>query len=311
MGIQLMNTAWIFPGQASQKIGMGKDLFDKTDLGKLYFNRANDIMKCNIQSIIFNGPEDTLKQTQFTQPAIYIVSVILGELMKMNGHSPQAVAGHSLGEYSALAVAQSFDFENGLSLVKIRAESMANAGNLQEGTMAAIVGLDDETVTNLCSAFSGDGVVVAANFNSPGQVVISGSPQAVSFVMDAAKESGARMAVQLNVSGAFHSPLMTPAREALAETLDSLEISDALFPVFTNVDAKPVTQGNDIKESLIRQLENPVLWSKSILSMKESGIDSFVEMGPGKVLQGLNNRIDRKINSKGVDSLDQMENFNV
>ena len=306
-----MKAGWLFPGQASQKVGMGKDLFDQTDLGKHYFECANEIMGCDIQSIIFDGPEDTLKQTQYTQPSIYIVSVILGELLKEKGFFPNAVAGHSLGEYSALAVANAFDFETGLSLVKVRAESMAKAGEIQEGTMAAIVGMDDEAVADLCSSYSGNGVVVAANFNSPGQVVISGSPDAVVTVMDSAKESGARMAVQLNVSGAFHSPLMTPAREALAESLDSLEILDSLYPVFTNVDAKPVTQGNDIKDSLIRQLENPVLWAKSILSMKESGIESFVEVGPGKVLQGLNKRIDRKTRSQGVETLEQVEKFNV
>lgn len=306
-----MKSAWLFPGQASQYVGMGKDIFDHTDLGKHYFECANDIMECDIQSIIFNGPKEKLKQTQYTQPAIYIVSVILGELLKEKGFTPNAVAGHSLGEYSALAVANAFDFETGLSLVKVRAESMAKAGVTQEGAMAAIIGIEDKTISELCSDYSGNGVVVAANYNSPGQVVISGSPEAVESVMDSAKASGARMTVQLNVSGAFHSPLMAPAREALAEMLDSLEISNSLFPVFTNVDAKPVIQGNDIKDSLIRQLENPVLWSKSIFSMKESGIESFVEVGPGKVLQGLNKRIDRKMLSQGVESLEQVKHFNV
>jgi len=306
-----MKSAWLFPGQASQYVGMGKDIFDHTDLGKHYFECANDIMECDIQSIIFNGPKEKLKQTQYTQPAIYIVSVILGELLKEKGFTPNAVAGHSLGEYSALAVANAFDFETGLSLVKVRAESMAKAGVTQEGAMAAIIGIEDKTISELCSDYSGNGVVVAANYNSPGQVVISGSPEAVESVMDSAKASGARMTVQLNVSGAFHSPLMAPAREALAEMLDSLEISNSLFPVFTNVDAKPVIQGNDIKDSLIRQLENPVLWSKSIFSMKESGIESFVEVGPEKVLQGLNKRIDRKMLSQGVESLEQVKHFNV
>ena len=306
-----MKSAWLFPGQASQNIGMGKDIFDHTDLGKHYFESANDIMECDIQSIIFNGPEEKLKQTQYTQPAIYIVSVILGELLKANGFSPNAVAGHSLGEYSSLSVANAFDFETGLSLVKIRAENMAKAGAAQEGAMAAIIGIEDETVSELCSDYSGIGVVVPANYNSPGQVVISGSPAAVKSVMDSAKASGARMTVQLNVSGAFHSPLMAPAREALADSLDSLEISDSLFPIFTNVDAKPITKGHEIKDSLIRQLENPVLWSKSILSMKDFGIESFTEVGPGKILQGLNKRIDRKIASQGVESLEQVEHFNV
>ena len=306
-----MKSAWLFPGQASQYVGMGKDIFDHTDLGKHYFECANDIMECDIQSIIFYGPEEKLKQTQYTQPAIYIVSVILGELLKAKGFSPNAVAGHSLGEYSSLSVANAFDFETGLTLVKIRAENMAKAGDTQEGAMAAIIGLEDKIVFELCSDYSGNGVVVAANYNSPGQVVISGSPEAVKSVMDSAKVSGARMTVQLNVSGAFHSPLMAPAREALADSLDSLEISDSLFPIFTNVDAEPITKGHEIKDSLIRQLENPVLWSKSILSMKDFGIQSFTEVGPGKILQGLNKRIDRKIAIQGVESLEQVEHFNV
>ena len=306
-----MKSAWLFPGQASQYVGMGKDIFDHTDLGKHYFECANDIMECDIQSIIFYGPKEKLKQTQYTQPAIYIVSVILGELLKAKGFSPNAVAGHSLGEYSSLSIANAFDFETGLSLVKIRAENMAKAGAAQGGTMAAIIGIEDNTVSELCSDYSGNGVVVAANYNSPGQVVISGSPEAVKSVMDSAKVSGARMTVQLNVSGAFHSPLMAPAREALADSLDSFEISDSLFPIFTNVDAEPITKGHEIKDSLIRQLENPVLWSKSILSMKDFGIQSFTEVGPGKILQGLNKRIDRKIAIQGVESLEQVEHFNV
>jgi len=306
-----MKSAWLFPGQASQYVGMGKDIFHHTDLGKHYFECANDVMECDIQSIIFYGPKEKLKQTRYTQPAIYIVSVILGELLKAKGFSPNAVAGHSLGEYSSLSVANAFDFETGLSLVKIRAENMAKAGTAQEGAMAAIIGLEDKTVSELCSDYSGNGVVVAANYNSPGQVVISGSLEAVKSVMDSAKVSGARMTVQLNVSGAFHSPLMAPAREALADSLDSLEISDSLFPIFTNVDAKPITKGHEIKDSLIRQLENPVLWSKSILSMKDFGIESFTEVGPGKILQGLNKRIDRKIATQGVESLEQVEHFNV
>ncbi|MEC9050525.1 MAG: ACP S-malonyltransferase [Candidatus Neomarinimicrobiota bacterium] len=306
-----MKSVWLFPGQASQYVGMGKDIFEHTDLGKHYFECANNILECDIQSIIFNGPKEKLKQTQYTQPAIYIVSVILGELLKEKGFTPNAVAGHSLGEYSALAVANAFDFETGLSLVKVRAENMAKAGSTQEGTMAAIIGIEDKTVSELCSDYSGNGVVVAANYNSPGQVVISGSPEAVESVMDSAKASGARMTVQLDVSGAFHSPLMAPAREALADSLDSLEISNSLFPVFTNVDAKPITEGHKIKDSLIRQLENPVLWSKSILSMKECEIETFTEVGPGKILQGLNKRIDRKIATQGVESLEQVGHFNV
>ena len=254
-------------------------------------------MNCDIQSIIFNGPEELLKKTQYTQPAIYIVSVITGYLLIDKGLKPNALAGHSLGEYSALAVGGAFDFTTGLKLVKSRSENMADAGIEKSGTMAAIVGLDDKTVP--------------ANFNSPGQVVISGNINAVDWVIKSSKDAGARMAVELNVSGAFHSPLMSPARENLAEMINSLEISDTVYPVFTNVDAKPVTKAIDIKNSLIRQLENPVLWAKSILEMKNKGINHFVEVGPGKVLQGLNKRIDRSIISQGVDSITKLEKIDV
>ena len=302
---------WLFPGQGSQNVGMGLDLKENSEKAKEYFDRANEIMNCDFQSIIFNGPEELLKKTEHTQPAIYIVSVITGYLLIDKGLKPTALAGHSLGEYSALAIGGAFDFTTGLKLVKARSENMANAGAEKKGTMAALVGLDDETVMNLCRSYEGNGVVVPANFNSPGQVVISGSIDAVEWVIKSSKDAGARMAVKLNVSGAFHSPLMSPARENLAEMINSLEISDTVYPVFTNVDAKPVTKDIDIKSSLIRQLENPVLWAKSILEMKSKGINNFIEVGPGKVLQGLNKRIDRSIISQGVDSITKLEQIDV
>ena len=302
---------WLFPGQGSQNVGMGLDLKENSEKAKEYFDRANEIMNCDFQSIIFNGPEELLKKTEHTQPAIYIVSVITGYLLIDKGLKPTALAGHSLGEYSALAIGGAFDFTTGLKLVKARSENMANAGVEKKGTMAALVGLDDETVMNLCRSYEGNGVVVPANFNSPGQVVISGSIDAVEWVIKSSKDAGARMAVELNVSGAFHSPLMSPARENLAEMINSLEISDTVYPVFTNVDAKPVTKDIDIKSSLIRQLENPVLWAKSILEMKSKGINNFIEVGPGKVLQGLNKRIDRSIISQGVDSITKLEKIDV
>ncbi len=302
---------WLFPGQGSQNVGMGLDLKENSEKAKEYFDISNEIMNCDIQSIIFNGPEELLKKTEYTQPAIYIVSVITGYLLIDKGLRPTALAGHSLGEYSALAIGGAFDFTTGLKLVKSRSENMANAGMEKGGTMAALVGLDDETVINLCKSYEGSGVVVTANFNSPGQVVISGNINAVEWVMKSSKDAGARMAVELNVSGAFHSPLMSPARENLAEMINSLEISDTVYPVFTNVDAKPVTKAIDIKSSLIQQLENPVLWAKSILEMKNKGINHFIEVGPGKVLQGLNKRIDRSIISQGVDSITKLEQINV
>ena len=302
---------WLFPGQGSQNVGMGLDLKENSEKAKEYFDRANEIMNCDFQSIIFNGPEELLKKTEHTQPAIYIVSVITGSLLIDKGLKPSALAGHSLGEYSALAIGGAFDFTTGLKLVKARSENMANAGVGNKGTMAALVGLDDETVMNLCRSYEGNGVVVPANFNSPGQVVISGNINAVEWAIKSSKDAGARMAVELNVNGAFHSPLMSPARENLAEMINSLEISDTVYPVFTNVDAKPVTKAIDIKSSLIQQLENPVLWAKSILEMKNKGINHFIEVGPGKVLQGLNKRIDRSIISQGVDSITNLEQIDV
>ena len=302
---------WLFPGQGSQYVGMGLDLKENSEKAKEYFDISNEIMNCDIQSIIFNGPEELLKKTEHTQPAIYIVSVITGYLLIDRGLKPTALAGHSLGEYSALAIGGAFDFSTGLKLVKSRSENMANAGIEEKGTMAALVGLDDETVMNLCKSYEGHGVVVPANFNSPGQVVISGNINAVEWVIKSSKNAGARMAVELNVSGAFHSPLMSPARENLAEMINSLEISNTVYPVFTNVDAKPVTKAIDIKSSLIRQLENPVQWAKSILEMKNKGINHFIEVGPGKVLQGLNKRIDRSIISQGVDSITKLEKIDV
>ena len=302
---------WLFPGQGSQYVGIGLDLKENSEKAKEYFDISNEIMNCDIQSIIFNGPEELLKKTEYTQPAIYIVSVITGYLLIDKGLKPTALAGHSLGEYSALAIGGAFDFTTGLKLVKSRSENMANAGMEKSGTMAALVGLDDETVINLCKSYEGNGVVVPANFNSPGQVVISGNINAVEWVIKSSRDAGARMAVELNVSGAFHSPLMSPARENLAEMINSLEISDTVYPVFTNVDAKPVTKAIDIKSSLIQQLENPVLWAKSILEMKNKGINHFIEVGPGKVLQGLNNRIDRSIISQGVDSITKLEQIDV
>ena len=306
-----MNTAWLFPGQASQKVGMGHDLYQNTKLGKSYFGLANSIMGCDIQSIIFEGPRKTLKQTQYTQPAIYIVSVIIGKLLLKKGMRPAALAGHSLGEYSALSIGEAFDFATGLNLVKLRAENMAQAERLQAGTMAAIIGLDEHRVTDLCHDYAGEGIVVAANFNSPGQVVISGTPEAVTTVMTTAKSNGARMATQLNVSGAFHSPLMAPAREALAVELNSIQILDSIYPIYANVNAQPNILGVKIKDLLIRQLENPVLWAQTITAMSNQGIESFMEVGPGKVLQGLNKRINRQIPVSGIESIAQLEALNV
>ncbi len=304
-----MKYAFIFPGQASQKVGMGLDLYENTDLGKKYFTLANDIMGINLCDIIFNGPEDILKQTKYTQPSIYVVSVILGKFLLDKGISPSVLAGHSLGEYSALAVADAFDFETGLQLVKVRADSMQTSGEQNSGTMAAIMGIDDAKIYELCDESKDSGIVVPANFNAPGQVVISGEVNAIHTAMEKAKDFGARKVVELNVSGAFHSPLMSSARESLAEMVNSIEIRESKFPVISNVSAKPVTAVTDIRNNLIKQLESPVLWSTSIQNMISMGIQHFVEVGPGRVLQGLVRRIDRSLTVSGVETFTQISDF--
>ena len=306
-----MKNSWIFPGQASQKIGMGKDLYDKTEIGKKYYNIANEILNADIQSISFNGPEEILKKTKYTQPAIFIVSAIIGHAMIEKGYTPDIVAGHSLGEYSALVVSGAFDFSTGLELVKLRAESMQNAGKVNRGTMAAIIGLSSDDVNNLCNEISTEKIVVVANYNTKNQIVVSGHIEAVGNLMISAKEFGAKMVIPLNVSGAFHSPLMSPAREALADKLDSIQISDILYPLYTNVDAKPITKGEEIKKSLVRQLESPVQWHNVIQKMIDDGSSHFTEIGPGKVLQGLNRKIDKNISTKGIQTYEDTLNYNV
>ena len=266
-----MNSAWIFPGQASQKVGMGKDLFEKTELGKQMFNQANDIMECDITSIIFNGPDKILQQTQYTQPAIYIVSVIIGELLKNKGIRPSAVAGHSLGEYSALTIADVLDFKTGLLLVKTRAEEMAKAGKNTKGSMAAIIGLDNDLIKEICNQYDGDGIIVAANFNCPKQVVISGTTNAVKSIMNAAKKSGARMTVELNVSGAFHSPLMESARTELESAIDGTQFNKGVCPIYQNVTATAITKPDEIKGNLKKQLTASVMWTQTMQEMISDG----------------------------------------
>ena len=311
MGKEPLKIGWLFPGQGSQFIGMGKDLYEKSELARDLCEIADDILGFDIKSVALDGTDEQLNETKFTQPLIYVTSVILGKILLDRGIKPFCVAGHSLGEYSALTIANSVSFEKGLELVKVRSESMDMAGKLNSGTMAAIVGLDEKDVQLICSTYKGKGLVVIANYNSPKQIVISGTKDAIFKTMEKAKTLGARLAIELKVSGAFHSPLMEPAREALNRIVESIKFKDPQYPFFNNVDGKILSSGQKIGTSLIKQLEKPVLWTKSILEMKKYGVESFLEVGPGKVLQGLSKRIDRSLISKGVDSLHKIETLNV
>ena len=302
-----MSTAFLFPGQGSQKVSMGYDLYEKTDIGKKYFNLANEIMDCDIKDIIFNGPDEKLKETFYTQPAIYIVSVIIGKILMSMGYIPKMVAGHSLGEYSACTISGSFSFENGLSLVKLRAENMQIAGKTNPGTMAAIIGLSSEDILEICTSTSTEtNVVVPANYNSPNQIVISGNNSAVQNAMQEARNTGARLVKELNVSGAFHSPLMGTAKSALSEALDKIDINDSDIPVYSNVNAQPTFNANEIRINLKNQIDSPVLWTNTIVNMKNDNALKMIEVGPGKVLQGLTRKIDKDLESFGVENLAQI-----
>ena len=305
-----MLTAFLFPGQGSQKVSMGYDLYKYTDVGKEYFDLANDIMACNIKDIIFNGPDEKLKETLYTQPAIFIVSVIIGKILIDRGLMPAMVAGHSLGEYSACTISGSFSFENGLSLVKLRAENMQIAGKTNPGTMAAIIGMSFEDIQNICTTTSEENcIVVPANHNSPNQIVISGNKPAVEEAMNQARSSGARLVKELNVSGAFHSPLMHSAKDALSEALDKTKINNANIPVYSNVSATATLKSDEIRLNLKNQIDSPVLWSNTIRNMKNDKASKMIEVGPGKILQGLTRKIDKDIQSMGMENLEQINEF--
>ncbi|MCK4561824.1 MAG: ACP S-malonyltransferase [Flavobacteriaceae bacterium] len=288
--------AYIFPGQGAQFSGMGLDLFEQSPLAQEYFNKANKILDFSITDIMFEGTAEDLKQTKVTQPAIFLHSVILAKTLG-NDFKPKMVAGHSLGEFSALVANGALDFEPALKLVSQRALAMQKACEIKPSTMAAIVGLEDKIVEEVCNQVGG--IVVPANYNCPGQLVISGEIKAIDHACEILKESGARMALVLPVGGAFHSPLMEPAREELAAAIEATTFNEPTCPIYQNVTAKPVSSAKAIKENLIAQLTAPVRWTQTIQQMITNGATEFTEVGPGKVLQGLMRKIDRKVNTNG------------
>ena len=289
--------AYIFPGQGAQFSGMGLDLFEKSPLAQEYFNSANSILGFSITDIMFEGTGDDLKQTKVTQPAIFLHSVILAKTLG-DDFKPEMVAGHSLGEFSALVANGVLDFESALKLVSQRALAMQKACEIQPSTMAAVIGLEDQIVEEVCNQSSG--IVVAANYNCPGQLVISGEISAIDHACEILKEAGARMAMVLPVGGAFHSPLMEPAREELAAAIESTTFNEPVCPIYQNVTASAANNGADIKKNLIAQLTAPVKWTQTIRQMIADGGTEFTEIGPGKVLQGLMRKIDRSVTTNGA-----------
>jgi [acyl-carrier-protein] S-malonyltransferase len=292
--------AFVFPGQGAQYPGMGKDLYENSAIAKELFDKANQILGFEITKIMFEGTADELKQTKVTQPAIFLHSVILSKVLGEQ-FQPEMTAGHSLGEFSALVAADALSFEDGLTLVSKRAMAMQKACETEPSTMAAIVGLDDEIVEQACAEI--DGIVVAANYNCPGQLVISGSVEAVNQACELLKSKGAKRALLLPVGGAFHSPLMEPAREELAQAIEATTINRPICPVYQNVDAKPQTDPAEIKRNLIAQLTGPVRWTQTVKNMLADGAASFTELGPGKVLQGLINKVDKDVATNGFDKM--------
>ncbi len=290
--------AYIFPGQGAQFSGMGKDLFENSKTAYELFNNANEILGFKISDVMFNGSAEDLKQTSVTQPAIFLHSVILA-MSKENEISPAMVAGHSLGEFSALVVNKSISFEDGLKLVSIRANAMQKACENNPGTMAAVLGLEDNIVENVCSEV--EGTVVAANYNCPGQLVISGELNAIELACEKLKEIGARRALVLPVGGAFHSPLMENAKRELENAINETTFSDPICPIYQNVSGLPFSSEFEIKENLISQLTSPVKWTHSINKMVEDGAKEFIEVGPGRVLQGLVRKINGDINSSSLN----------
>lgn len=288
--------AYVFPGQGAQFVGMGKDLYDSSAVAKEMFEKANDILGFRITDLMFAGTDEDLRQTKVTQPAVFLHSVILAKVLGVN---PDMTAGHSLGEFSALVAAGALSFEDGLSLVSKRAMAMQKACELQPSTMAAVLGLADDVVEDICSTI--EGVVVPANYNCPGQLVISGSIEAIDEAVAKMEEAGAKRAIKLAVGGAFHSPLMEPARQELAAAIEDAPFSKPVCPIYQNVSTIAETNPDTIKANLVKQLTSPVKWTQCVRSMIKDGATSFTEVGPGSVLQGLVKKIAKADSVEGLE----------
>ncbi len=283
--------AFVFPGQGAQFVGMGKDLYEQYPIAKEYFDKSNEILGFNITDIMFNGTMEELKKTKVTQPAIFIHSVV-SALIREDKTAPDMVAGHSLGEFSALVIAKVISFEDALKLVYTRALAMQKVCEKEKSTMAAVLALEDNIVEEVCEQVNKEDIVVPANYNCPGQIVISGSLAGVDKACEILKERGAKRALRLQVSGAFHSPIMNSAKEELQQIIENTTFNDPICPIYQNVDAKPHTSASEIKENLMAQLTNSVLWTQTVKNMIADGASEFYEYGPGNVLKGLIKKID-------------------